>query len=68
VIRGAVRAKLLVRLLGVGAMDSRRSPLLVVDPDRSIMFDGGPGAEHEPPLRPWLVTDLRAELIAEHLL
>lgn len=57
-----------LRLLGVGAMGSPRyapAGLLIVHPAGNVMLDGGPGAEPEPPLAAWLVTDLRAELIAE---
>jgi hypothetical protein len=57
-----------LKLLGVGAMASPRyapAGLLVFHPTGNVMLDGGPGAEPEPPLAAWLVTDLRAELIAQ---
>jgi hypothetical protein len=60
--------ELRLRLLGVGAMDSPRyapAGLLVVHPNGNMMLDGAQASKPEPPLRAWLVTDLRAELIAE---
>jgi Beta-lactamase superfamily domain len=57
-----------LQLLGVGAMSSPRyapAGLLVLHPTGNVMLDGGPGAEPEPPLAAWLVTDMRAELIAQ---
>jgi hypothetical protein len=60
--------ELQLRFLGVGAMNSPRyapAGLLVVHRNGNVMLDGGPGARPEPPLNAWLVTDLRAELIAD---
>jgi Beta-lactamase superfamily domain len=57
-----------LKLLGVGAMSSPRyapAGLLVLHSAGNVMLDGGPGAEPEPPSAAWLVTDLRAELIAQ---
>lgn len=60
-----------LRLLGVGAMASPRyapAGLLAVAPSGSVMIDGGLAAvpdEEAGRLRAWLVTDLRAELIAD---
>lgn len=64
-------AALRLRLLGVGAMASPRyapAGLLLTAPSGSVMFDGGLAAvpdETARPVRAWLVTDLRAELIAD---
>ncbi|WP_448808182.1 MBL fold metallo-hydrolase [Agromyces bauzanensis] len=64
-------AGLRLRLLGVGAMASPRyapAGLLAVAPSGSVMFDGGLTAvpdESAGRVRAWLVTDLRAELIAD---
>ncbi len=55
-------------LLGVGAMNSPRyrpAGLLVSWPGRRIMFDGGGAAVPAQPVDAWLVTDARAELIAD---
>jgi hypothetical protein len=54
--------------LGVGAMDSPRfapAGLLVAHRGVRVMIDGGPGAEPPERLDAWLVTDERAELMAE---
>jgi hypothetical protein len=51
-----------LKLLGVGAMSSPRcapAGLLVLHSAGNVMLDGGAGAEPEPPLAAWLVTDLR---------
>lgn len=64
-------ARLRLRLLGVGAMASPRyapAGLLAVAPSGAVMFDGGLAAVPDVPagrLRAWLVTDLRAELVAD---
>lgn len=64
-------ARLRLRLVGVGAMASPRfapAGLLVLTPSGAVMIDGGYGAVREVPARglsAWLVTDLRAELIAD---
>lgn len=64
-------AGLRLRLLGVGAMASPRyapAGLIAVAPSGSVMLDGGLAAipdETDAPVRAWLVTDLRAELIAD---
>ncbi|WP_062987556.1 MBL fold metallo-hydrolase [Nocardia anaemiae] len=55
-------------LLGVGAMNSPRyrpAGLLVSSSRSRIMFDGGPGAEPGGRIDAWLLTDDRAELIAQ---
>jgi hypothetical protein len=55
-------------LLGVGAMNSPRyhpAGLLLSWPRRRIMFDGGGAAVPAQPVDAWLVTDARAELIAD---
>lgn len=63
------QAGLRLRLLGVGAMASPRyapAGLLVLPPSGAVMLDGGPGAlpgTFAPSA--WLVTDLRAELVAD---
>ena len=57
-----------LKLFGVGAMSSPRyahAGLLVLHSAGNVMLDGGPGAEPEPPMSAWLVTDLQAELIAQ---
>lgn len=54
--------------LGVGAMASPRfapAGLLVEAEGKRVMIDGGRGAEPSDGLDAWLVTDARAELIAE---
>jgi hypothetical protein len=54
--------------LGVGAMNSPRyhpAGLLVAHEGVRVMIDGGPGAEPPRMLDAWLVTDERAELIAQ---
>ena len=54
--------------LGVGAMNSPRfapAGLLVAHRGVRVMIDGGPGAEPPERLDAWLVTDERAELMAE---
>lgn len=54
--------------LGVGAMNSPRfapAGLLVAHRGIRVMIDGGPGAEPPERLDAWLVTDERAELMAE---
>lgn len=56
------------RLLGVGAMRSPRfapAGLLVEHGRRRVMIDGGRGAEPPGSVDAWLVTDAKAELIAE---
>jgi hypothetical protein len=56
-----------MELLGIGAMNSPRfapAGLLVHHAAGDVMIDGGPGAEPAQPVRAWLVTDLRAELIS----
>ena len=64
-------ARLRLRLLGVGAMASPRyapAGLLVVAASGAVMVDGGKGAVPDRPasrLSAWLVTDIRAELIAD---
>ncbi|WP_211195889.1 MBL fold metallo-hydrolase [Agromyces sp. H66] len=64
-------ARLRLRLLGVGAMASPRyfpAGLIALAPSGAVMFDGGLAAvPDETAGRPsaWLVTDLRAELIAD---
>jgi hypothetical protein len=55
-------------LLGVGAMRSPRyapAGLLVEHGRDRVMIDGGPGAAPGARIDAWLVTDARAELIAE---
>jgi hypothetical protein len=55
-------------LLGVGAMNSPRyvpAGLLVEYAGGRVAIDGGPGATPDGPLAAWLVTDERAELIAQ---
>jgi hypothetical protein len=57
-----------VTLLGVGAMNSPRyapAGLLVEYATVRVAIDGGPGAAPAGPVRAWLVTDERAELIRE---
>lgn len=54
-------------LLGVGAMRSPRfapAGLLLACDGRRVVFDGGPGAEPDPPVDAWLVCDERSELQA----
>ncbi|GAA4377114.1 MBL fold metallo-hydrolase [Agromyces bauzanensis] len=64
-------ARLRLRLLGVGAMASPRyapAGLMAMAPSGTVMFDGGLAAVPDATgglLRAWLVTDLRAELIAD---
>lgn len=56
---------MLLRLLGVGAMNSPRfAPAgLVVGAGRTnVMLDGGPGTAPDRPVGAWLITDERAEL------
>jgi hypothetical protein len=53
-------------LLGIGAAVSPRFPpagLLIEHRGARVALDGGPGAEPDPPLDAWLVTDERAELM-----
>lgn len=60
--------RLRLTLLGVGAMNSPRYPpagLLVGHRRHRVMLDGGPGGAPTGPLDAWLVTDDRAELIAQ---
>lgn len=55
-------------LLGVGAMNSPRyrpAGLLVSWAGHRVMLDGGDGADPAPPLDAWLVSDERAELMAQ---
>jgi Beta-lactamase superfamily domain len=55
-------------LLGAGAMNSPRyapAGLLVERAGARVAIDGGPGAAPGGPLAAWLVTDERAELIAQ---
>jgi hypothetical protein len=55
-------------LLGVGAMNSPRyapAGLLVEHECTRVAIDGGAGAVPDGPLARWLVTDERAELIAQ---
>jgi len=57
-----------LQLLGVGAMNSPRyapAGLLVHHRAGCLMLDGGPGAGPGIPVRAWLVTDLRCELMRE---
>lgn len=64
-------AGLRLRLLGVGAMASPRyapAGLLALAPSGTVVFDGGLEAvpdESSGRLSAWLVTDIRAELIAD---
>jgi Beta-lactamase superfamily domain len=64
-------ARLRMRLLGVGAMASPRyapAGLLALAPSGAVAFDGGLAAvpdETAGRLSAWLVTDIRAELIAD---
>lgn len=58
--------RLRLELVGVGAMSSPRylpAGLLLRHPAGDVMLDGGPGAEPQSPVRRWLVTDLRSELV-----
>jgi hypothetical protein len=58
---------LVLRLLGVGAMRSPRyapAGLLIEHGGLRVAIDGGPGGLPPSRLDAWLVTDLRAELIA----
>jgi hypothetical protein len=55
-------------LVGIGAMASPRyapAGLLIEHRQHRLMIDGGPGAVPAGRLDAWLVTDARAELIAE---
>lgn len=55
-------------LLGVGAMNSQRyapTGLVAEHGTARVAIDGGPGAAPSSPAAAWLVTDERAELIAE---
>jgi hypothetical protein len=57
-----------MRLLGVGAMNSPRyrpAGLLIAWSGRRVMLDGGGAAVPRAPVDAWLVTDDRAELIAD---
>lgn len=57
---------LLLRLLGLGAMNSPRFPpagLLVGAGRTRVMLDGGPEAVPEAAVAAWLVTDERGELV-----
>jgi hypothetical protein len=59
------RERVLLTLLGVGAMRSPRyapAGLLVAHRGVRLMFDGGPGADPTGRLDAWLVTDERGEL------
>ena len=63
-IAGSVR----MTLLGVGAMNSPRyrpAGLLISWHGRRVMLDGGDGAVPASRVDAWLVTDARAELIAD---
>ena len=66
--RGDTGSSLRLTTLGVGAQSSPRyrpAGLLVACGAVRIMIDGGPGAVPDGRLDAWLVTDERAELIAE---
>ena len=66
--RARAAPSLRLTTLGVGAQNSPRyrpAGLLVVCGAVRIMIDGGPGAVPDGRLDAWLVTDERAELIAE---
>jgi Beta-lactamase superfamily domain len=62
------RRWLSTRLLGIGAMNSPRyrpAGLLIAWSGRRVAFDGGGAAVPGTPVDAWLVTDDRAELIAD---
>ena len=66
--RSQLVGTLRVTLLGAGAMNSPRyapAGMLVEYAAVRVAIDGGPGAAPAGPLRAWLVTDERAELIRE---
>ncbi len=66
-VKGDVRGTSFT-LLGIGAMNSPRyapAGLLVEHGQVRVAIDGGPGAEPDGPVRAWLVTDERAELIRQ---